>query len=216
MAEENEFWYKRLGYYHNPFNIKPAMFDYEIVGYGNVLRELYYRVPTGTLTFVRGSLGTGKTTILKHLINRYKGKKQVIYFACNRIEKKLDIEDLLHERYGFWGRLLKLKPRGMIVLLDEAQELTKKNVERIKNYFDQKHIKSVVFTGTHFQEDIFTNGVRERMGPSGMIELPSLTKDDAVLLIRRRIGGDELLSDELIRDVFELSDRNPRRFLHNC
>jgi type II secretory pathway predicted ATPase ExeA len=211
---EEELWFRKFGFFNNPFSIKPAHFDNKIFGQDKLLESLFYQMPAGTMNFIQGPLGTGKTSVLQHLINKYRGQKKVIFFSCNRIDSDLNIEELLKGKYGFWGRLFGLMPKNMLLLLDEAQDLTPVNTERIKYFFDQGNIKSTVFVGTNFKETNFHKSIQERIG-NNIFNVKELTEEEAVDLVRNRIGELELISDEIIRKVFLLSNKNPRRMLQN-
>jgi len=213
-TNEAELWFRKFGFFNNPFTIKPAPFDNKIFGQEKLTEDLSYLIPAGNMIFLEGPLGTGKTSMMHKIIEQYRGKKRVIFFSCNRIEHDLNIEELLKGKYGFWGRLFGLKPKNMIVLLDEAQDLSEANTERIKYFFDQGNIKSVVFTGTSFKDTNFHDSVKERIG-SNIIKVKELTEEESVDLVRNRIGENELVSDEIIRRVFLLSNKNPRRMLQN-
>src|SRR3989344_1489440 len=212
MNEEESLWFKKYGFFSNPFSIKPAPFDFKVIGQDKILEDLYYKVPNGNMAFIEGKFGNGKSTILKHLINKFRGDKKVIYFACNRIDKDLDIEKLLIGKYGFWGRMFKLHPKDMIVLLDEAQDLTPENTQRIKYFFDQGNIKSVVFTGVSYERCNLHESIKDRIGKD-VLKLRELNDDEAILLIRNRIGETNLMSDEIIKKLWKLSNKNPRRLL---
>ena len=164
------------------------------------------------MAFIEGKFGNGKSTILKHLINKLRGERKVIYFACNRIDKDLDIEKLLIGKYGFWGRLFKVHPKDMLVLLDEAQDLTPENTQRIKYFFDQGNIKSVVFTGVSYERCNLHESIKDRIGKD-VLKLRELSDDEAILLIRNRIGETNLMSDEIVKKLWKLSNKNPRRLL---
>lgn len=216
MNEEENLWFKKYGFFSNPFSIKPAPFDFKVVGQDKILDELYYNIPNGSMSFIEGKFGNGKTTMLKHLINKFRGEKKVVYFACNRIDKDLNIETLLKGKYGFWGRLFGLTPRDMIVLLDEAQDLTPENTERIKYFFDQGNIKSVVFTGISYDKCKLHESIKDRIGKEGVLKLNELNEDEAVFLIRNRIGETNLMSDDVIKKIWKSSNKNPRRLLQYC
>lgn len=213
MEEEQEMWWRKLGFYTNPFTIKPAPFDNKVFGQDQILEDLYYKIPTGTMSFIEGKLGTGKTTMLKNLIDKFRGRGKVIYFSCNRIDTELNIEELLKGRYGFWGKMFGMMPKEMIVLLDEAQQLSSVNTERIKYFFDQGNIKSVVFTGTDYTNTNLHESIKERIGQDGLFKIKELTDDQAVAFVRNRIGNTALVSDEVIKKIWHLSSRNPRRLL---
>jgi energy-coupling factor transporter ATP-binding protein EcfA2 len=215
MTEE-DLWYRKVGFYANPFSIKPAPFDFKIFGQDKLLDELVYKIPAGTMSFIEGPLGSGKSTLMKHLIHKFKGQGQVIFFSCNRIDNDLNVEDLLAGKYGFWGKLFKNHPKNMIVLLDEAQELTPENTERIKYFFDQGNIKSVVFAGTDYESVKLHDSIKQRIGEDGILRVNTLSDEEMVSLVRNRIGDINLLSDDMIKKIFEYSENNPRRMLQNC
>ncbi len=213
-VHEEDLWFRKYGFFNSPFSIKPGQFDNKIFGQDKLLESLFYQLPAGTMNFIEGPLGTGKTSVLHHLITKYRGQKRVIFFSCNRIDQDLNIEELLRGRYGFWGRLFGMMPKDMIVLLDEVQDLTPVNTERIKYFFDQGNIKSVVFTATNYREVNLHQSIKERIG-TNLFKVRELSEEEAVDLVRNRVGELELISDELIKKVFILSDCNPRRMLQN-
>lgn len=218
MDEENNnnLWYRKIGFYNNPLSIKPAPYDFKVVGQDDIIEELTYKIPAGTITFVEGALGTGKSTIMKYLIHKFKGKGQVIFFSCNRIDNELNVEEMLVNKYGFWGRLMKKHPKDMILLLDEAQELTPENTERIKYFFDAGNIKSVVFTGTDYSKVNLHESIKERIGQDGVLKVKELSEDDAVNLVRNRLGNLNLLNDDMIKKLYKFVGKNPRRLLQRC
>ena len=217
VEEENgELWFRKIGFYNNPFSIKPAPFDFKVVGQDEILDELTYKIPSGTISFIEGDLGTGKSTIMKHLIHRFKGKGQVIFFSCNRINNDLNIEQMLMGKYGIWNKIFKMHPKDMILLLDEAQELTPENTERVKYFFDQGNVKSIVFAGTDYSTVDLHESIKERIGSDGVLKVNSLSEDDAVNLVRNRIGNINLISDDIIKKLWKLSGSNPRRLLQRC
>jgi hypothetical protein len=205
-------WFRELGFFNNPFSIKPAMFSDKVVGYEEVVDEISYGVLNKKMLFLEGEYGEGKSTILKRLINDFGGKKQVIYYSCNRIETRLNVKRLLNNRYGFWGKLFDMKPKDMILLLDEAQELCKKDYSKLYSYYQEGYLKSIVFVGRSFDKKEIDEKVVELMKE---IKLRKLSDDEAVKVIRRRVGSLPLLSDEVIKQVFNGSDKNIRVLLKN-
>ncbi len=207
-------WYEKLGFENNPFSIRPSL-QYELIGYNNILREIFYRVKSGSMLYIEGAPGTGKTSIMKHIISKFRGNKKVIYFNCNKIDEKLDIDDLLEGRYGWFGKTFKIKPRDMILLLDEVNSISAKNSEKIKYYFDEGFFKSVVFAGISYDKSNFTPSLRNRIG-NRVIKLEPLTEDDAVIIIRSRIKDNQIIGNDIIKALWEKSFRNPRILLENC
>ena len=213
VDEEKNLWWRKLGFYTNPFTIKPAVFDNKVLGKEKILEELSYKIPAGTMSFVEGPLGTGKTTIMKHIISKFRGQGKVIFFSCNRIDSELNMEELLRGKYGFWGRMFGMMPKEMIVLLDEAQQLSPANTERIKYFFDQGNLKSVIFTGTNYDNANLHQSIKERIGHDGLFKIKELTEDEAIALVRNRIGNSKIISDDVIRELWKISGKIPRRLL---
>lgn len=208
-------WYRKFGFYNNPFTIKPAYFDYELVGYNNIINELAYKITSGSMVFIEGPLGSGKTSILQHVTHTFKEEKKIIFLSCNQINEGTDIASLLKTKFWVFEKLFGIKPKNIVLLLDEIQELDKKNLERVKYLFDHDYAKSVVFTGIDYNNVAFPLSVKERIG-NNIVKVPVLSSDDAVKLIRNRIGNCALLSDDIIKELYTLSNFNPRRLLHRC
>ena len=209
----NKIWYKELGFHSNPFSIKPAAFHDQAIGYEKVVDEISYGILNKKIIIVDGDYGNGKSTILRRLLNDFGGKKQVIYYSCNRIDGRLDVKELLNGRYGVVGKWFDMKPKDMILLLDEAQDLDSKDYERIYPYYQEGYIKSVVLMGKGIKKENIISGLKSNLEEVGM---GKLNEDLAVLIIRKRIGDIPLLSDAIIRKVYQKTGDNVRTLLKTC
>ena len=118
-------WYRELGFHNNPFSIKPAQFKNAVTGYD--LKGVFDKIDKGQMLFLEGQYGFGKTTILKHLIRAYGGRKEVIYYNCNRAESTIGTESLLKGKYGRFMRIFSGLPDNMILLLDEVEKLSQED-----------------------------------------------------------------------------------------
>ncbi len=206
-------WYEKFNFYEDPFLATPGAF--ETVGTNGLLDELTYRINSGSMVFLEGGEGSGKTAVLRQLIGRFRGRGKVIYFDCASIAKSLNIERLMKERYGLTGRIFGIIPRDMILLLDGVSHLSKRNSERVKYYFDQNYIKSVVFTGDSYSKAELPESVRHRIGKR-IIRMPQFTEEMAVELVRKRIGDEKLLTNDIIKKIYKHSGSSPKRLLENC
>lgn len=207
-------WFEELDFDENPFDVNPKRFSNKMVGVEEIMDELLYRVASGAMTFIEGKDGNGKTSLLWNIIRKHRGRGKVIYVDCEKLDKDLNIEELLTKRYGLSGRLFGKKPRDMILLLDNVSELSRRNMERIKFFFDEGYILSVVYTGKSYEDVKFSKSLRDRIGRR-LIKLPELEPYHSVSLVRNRIGNSEMVSDELIEAVFAKSGRNPKTLLEN-
>ncbi|MDP3918454.1 MAG: hypothetical protein Q8Q35_00930 [Nanoarchaeota archaeon] len=209
----NSVWFKDLGFYNNPFSIKPAAFHDNVLGYEKVIDEISYGILNNNVIVVEGEYGNGKSSILRRLLNDFGGKKQVIYYSCNRIEARLNFKKLLNGRYGFFGNLFDMKPKDMILLLDEAQELSEKDYQKLYSYYQEGYFKSVVLVG----KDIETKRIIKEFKPIlKEIKLDEIDETTAVKVIRKRIGDIDILSNEMIKKIFKASNNNVRLLLKNC
>ena len=204
-------WYHELGFFNNPFSIKPAAFHNELMGYDNVVNEINQKIEESNIILIKGGYGTGKTTVLKKIINEFKGKKRVIYYNCNQSDRSINFDKLLIGAGGFWRKLFRIRKKNMIVLLDEAQDMIKKDIKAIKTYYDDGFFKSVIFVSK--REDL-TKELKNLAGNNNF-KLGNIGKTEAVKLIRKRIGSLKFISDQNIIKIFN-KDTNPRAFLKNC
>ncbi len=205
-------WWEKLEFEKNPFSTSPD--DFEPFGLDKFIEDLSYRIEAGSIAFIEGSRGTGKSSLLKAIISRFSGKGKVIFFDCKSIERDVNIENLMKERYGFFGKLFNIIPRGMILLLDNMQFLSRKNAERIKYYFDNNYIKSAIFAGESYKRAALPKGLKERIG-NRVTALKPLSEDQAVEAIKARIGS-RIMATEIIRRIYRLSGKNIIKCLENC
>ena len=212
-----DVWYKKLGYYENPFLINPLKEATPLFGQEKQLKDVTYYIRSGSLVFIEAPKGAGKTKFLRTVIDNFRGR--IIYVNALKLKKNLNVEDLLRKKNGATGRLFGAKPKDMILMLDNVEELSKVNLERLKFYYDQGFLQSVVFTGTNFSKIKFPESLKNRIGKR-VLHLDNLTKSQAVDLALQRL--DETADDEeplikktLIEKIFETSKKNPRMFLIN-
>ncbi|MEM2131616.1 MAG: AAA family ATPase, partial [Candidatus Woesearchaeota archaeon] len=163
-----------------------------------------------------GSKGNGKTTLLMVAAKKFGGKKNVAYVDCKILDKNLNITNILQERYGLFGKILNKTPKEMILLLDNVHELSKKNTERIKYYFDQNNIKSIIFTTEKYSKAKFSESLKDRIGKR-VLKIPLMDEFDAIEIVKKRIGEkSDFFNDDLIKKIFNLSENSVKLFLENC
>ena len=203
-------WYEDLNFIENPFKDSSST---ELISYNDIIDDLLYNINAGNIVVIEGEDGRGKTSLLNIVINRFRGQGRVVYINGNKIENP-NIENVLMDRYGFWGRIFNKMPRDMILLMDEVEELSERNLERIKYFYDQNYIKAIVFTTKDRKTPNFSPSLKERIAK--IITLKELREDDAVRIIKLRLGNVELFSNEDIKAIFRHSDKNVKLFLENC
>ncbi len=208
-------WYEKLDFDENPFSTNPKQNHSKLVKMDELTEEVFYRINSGSMLVIEGGEGSGKTTLLMVAAKKFGGKRNVVYLDCEVLDKKLNITHVLEEKYGVLGRILKKKPKDMILLMDNVHELSKLNTERLKYYFDQNYIKSIVFTSSSYRSAKFSDSLRDRIGER-VVKVPKLTPADAVEIVRKRIGDSELFNDKLIEKIFKISGNSVKLLFENC
>ncbi len=196
-------WFEELGYDENPFELNPLNTNFKLEGREKETEEILYRITSGSMILIEGNVGTGKTELLKYAIDNFKGKGKVIYVDGNNLNKRLNISNLL-----------KKKPKGMILLMDNVHYLSKRNNEKIKYYYDEDHIKSAVFTTTDYGLVNFTDAIKDRLGKN-IIKLKDLNQSNALEIVKERLGDKEIISEDILKQLFKDS-KNIKEFLKKC
>ncbi|MFT4310839.1 MAG: AAA family ATPase [Candidatus Woesearchaeota archaeon] len=208
-----DVWYNKLGYDNNPFTIKPAIINDDIIGHAQTIERIEEFLFKGGFGILSGQYGVGKTTLLKTAIKKFVGQKKVIYFSCNRLQASLNLDKFLHQRYGKIGELLQIKSKHMILLLDEAYGLEEKDIINIKKYMRKGYFKSVILVTPELDKLKLPKSVK--IPEKHIFSLEPLSKKDAIDLIRRRFEDNTYFSDTMIGEIFEKSSSS-RVFLKNC
>jgi len=177
--------------------------DFELIGRDVEKDEVIYRIDSGNMLLIEGVKGVGKTALLKHAIDNFGGHGKVVYIDVGTFGRRLDI-----------AQLLKGKPKGMILLIDNIQYLSESNNKKIKYFYDQDHIKSVVFTTVDSKAINWTPAIRDRIGRN-VLKLKELSREYVLKIIRDRLKEDFVISDEVLDELYKES-KNLRRFLINC
>ncbi len=207
----NEPWYWKLGFSANPFSIKPAALTSEVVG--RQMQPILENVESGSVQFIEAPLGSGKTTILKGIISRFRGKKKLIYCSCITGES-LEVKELL-KNATIKGRLFGGLSAGMILLIDEAQNISMEDSQAITELMASGNIKSAAFFGTGYNKSLLTEELNNSLNGNVTV-LSTLSPEEAVELVRHRIGSLKLFPDYAIREAYARSSCSPRRLLQNC
>lgn len=209
-------WYERFSYESNPFELDPFKSDFTLINHIKLMDDLLYLVASGNIIVLEGDDGSGKTMFLKQIIERLGGKKKICYVDGRRLKKELDIEQLLNNaQTSLLSSVVNKKPKELILLLDNVDTLSARNCEKIKYYFDQNFIKSVVFTATNYSALDISDSLRNRI-LNNVVVMPPMNSFEALRIVRERFSDHFFLSDEVILRLFKLSKENIKLTLQNC
>jgi predicted AAA+ superfamily ATPase len=208
-----KLWFEELKYSQNPFSIKPQAKS-QLYGRDEIINQVLEAVRDNQIVVVEGEYGSGKTTLLNKLVSRFGGLRKVVYLSCNRLTDSLDINRLLYNRFGPVTRILRIKSKQMILLLDEAQYLSEYDIKNLRQYHQDGYLRSVVFV-THDKSELNLSSPVSMAVKNTTYTLKSLSHDDVILLVRSRVGDHPLLSDDVVLKIYE-RDNSIRPFLKNC
>jgi hypothetical protein len=209
-------WYHRFDYKANPFERDPFKTNYTFINHVNFLQDLLYLVKSGSIFAIQAPEGGGKTMMLRQIVENFKGKTKIAYVDARKIGEELDIEEIIDKKGSpIIGTLFKRKPKQMILLLDNVESLSSKNCEKIKYYFDQNYLHSVVFATQNYDEFQISRSLRDRI-MNQVFELPNINKFDALRIVRNRFQDAFFLGDEAIFKIYQQSNSNIKFTLRNC
>ncbi len=204
---DEEYWYEELGLDTEPFNGRQRL-----VGHDEALNNLVYTVFSGNMAVVEGGNGLGKTRLLMEMAKKFGGRRKVIYINSNKVNG-LNIEQVIKKSNGFFGRLLKLKPNNMILLLDDIEQLSERNCERIKYYYDMNFLRSVVFSCHDWHQVNVNDSIKHRV--HSVIRLNTLSDYEAVKVVRQSVN-ETLLPDRAVKLLYKRADRNVGKLVEYC
>jgi len=206
-------WYKNMGFQRNPLLISPFSRSFRLVDRENEITEVVYRIKASSMLFIQGPHGSGKTTLLVAAIRTFSGR--IIYVDCEKLNNELNIEKLLVNKHSFVkGRLLGIKPRCMILMLDNVSAFSRRNTERIKYFFDRDYLSSVVFAGERIDKTNFSQSLRERIGRR-IIKLVPFSYEQVYGLVNLLLRDKYPITKTFLKQLYDYSNKNIGRFLTN-
>ncbi len=194
-------WFEELDFEANPFNPDVLNSNLQLIDRDKESKEILYRIISGSMLVIEGSQGFGKTSLLKYAIDNFRGKGKVVYIDAKKLSKRFNINRCI-------------KKKGMILLLDNVQWLTKFNDERIKYLYDEDFIKAVIFATNDYKACEFSESLRERIGKN-IIRLPEISETMAVQIATERLNGKDILPEKILKPLFKQS-LNMKNFIANC
>lgn len=216
MNEKESAWFKKLGFNHNPFMIKPYAFSDELHGYKPYIQKINTSINNGKVIFIEGDYGVGKTSVLKQVIAEFSGQKRLIYYSANRSEGGIDFDSLISGRAGFFGRMFGQKPMNLILMIDEAQKMNLHDSEKIEELIEQGYFKSVVLVSDDIKKVNFSKKLRKMIGKEVIDLGEAFTEQNAQKMVKDRLGDEsDFMPSKVVKLIYTKSLKNPRKMLEN-
>jgi type II secretory pathway predicted ATPase ExeA len=241
VSEVREKCMKLFGWDSNPFVFKilPELF----VGYEGEMRSLTNGLSDGSkFNIVLGPTGSGKTTMMKNIINKIQGYERVFYVPKPPNEpegwKRIFAETV---RPGFFSRVLsrpkandvtiyeigewvnkRSRGKKMLLLVDECHESTQESLEWLRALTDQVENLSLVMAGLPVFEKRLSDSLETfRRRIETRVELTNLTLAETRELIKKRIewiGGEDVkpFTSNSIQFIYDRTNGFPREILRLC
>jgi general secretion pathway protein A len=227
-----------------PFALTPdPRFIYFTPSHTEVMANLHYGIESGKgLVVVTGEVGTGKTTILRWMMERLDRTVLVAYIFNPRlsvpefyqhVSTLLDVQkwETKSELLLELGRALESRhSRGLrtVLIVDEAQGLSPHVLEEIRllSNFESNTAKQlqIVLTGQPELREVLNNPdlrqLKQRIALRCVIKpLPNVEETDRYVTSRLLVAGAErtdIFTPEAVDYIFRCSDGIPRNINNLC
>ncbi len=235
-------WDKALGWRNNPFQDKifePV--ENFVVGYEKERQRLnLFLIENYKYGTLLGEEGLGKTTLLRWLRNQlqnYKNRFCVIYVNARNLTEHEFIKTLVYPQLNFFERWLTrpwrklhignvvefLTPRqhakSMIILLDEAHQISKPDILILKHIFDSPLRTQLIVAGPidEMRRSIVSTLGQDKLG----IVLHGLSFAETKEFLQLRIealggNGIEPFDEALLKHIIREQQNNPKYVLSVC
>ena len=206
-------WYEEFNLSKNPFTKDPRINADRIIKDETKLNDLLYYTTSESIVIVRGDSNSGKTRFALEILNTYKSNYKVLYIDLAHYNKNIDIEDVLLSNQPLHRRLMKLYPKKVILVIDNAYNFSTSFYHRLQYFYDQDYLLSVVLI---YKADTLVEipgSIMSRVG-NKYIDLTPIDKDSAVKIISARLKG-KIFNQENLDYIYTKSN-SFEDFLKKC
>ncbi len=235
-------WDKALGYKGDPFTDKifTPLTDFMVDREAEKEKLNWFFIKNYFYGSIIGEHGVGKTMMLRWLENRLKkyNRIQSVYINAAVFREQINIpQQMLMPLLSFYEKNFvkphvklssidymgflkkKLGDKSIALLIDNAHNLTDKNIELIKEMREEGLRFQVVVTSS--PHDYEKSRLTELEHDELKITLGRPNLEESIEMIRKRIenfGGNGIypFNEDILRELYDKADKNPRQFLHLC
>ncbi|MEM5779260.1 MAG: AAA family ATPase [Candidatus Aenigmatarchaeota archaeon] len=234
-------WFDKQNWRENPFtlNVIPSIF----VGYEEQKAQLIASIEENhKVALLLGATGSGKTTALEWLCERFRNEKRIVKFLPkppNNLEAMLEFFDIvfkprwplslfykkvknINELPNFLNK--KLKNKKMFLLVDEAHEADILVLQWFRILIDQVENFYIILSALpNFEETLIRKLETFHKRVTIKIVLRNLTENEVKELIAKRIEyvaktskGKNPFTEEAIKAIYEETGGFPREVIRLC
>jgi DNA-binding CsgD family transcriptional regulator len=194
-------WFKKYGWKENPFLVRHNI---NLVALEKEKQRLVDYVNSGTICFVVGDSGVGKTSLLKWIENNMK-KFKVNYINAEGLPEFFNLKSKIKKSW--------FKPA--LLLVDEGQLCDEAMRSELKLLWDMGVVKSVVIAQTNERLHEYSISFKSRVGKR-FLRIQGLDPECAFELIERRTNTKNPFTENIVEMIVEDAKTNPRKILENC
>lgn len=195
----------------NLFDSKP---DGNVVGLEEEKRKIAEYIKHGGVCFLTGPSGIGKTSLVKWVESTLK-EHRIVYIDAKGMEDTFNLQKHLLRQGNFLMRLFRIYPKNMVVIIDEAQETSKRFIDVLQSMWDSNVVKSIIIVQISPNLKNFPESFVNRIGDR-VIRLKRADFELVRKILEARTEGKQVFDFKALELIAKKSGFIPRNILQKC
>jgi hypothetical protein len=188
-------WHYKYGYSKNPFEKDTLKTNDSLLNLDKELTKLVHFTNSGSIILLLGPETSGKTRLIKEIITKNSGKNKIVLLKNG---KEFDLNQTLIKSQPKIKQLLKIKPKKMILILEDFEQIDEKTQKSIQYNFDQNYLQTVIITSK--QKPKLIASMQDRIG-TRIIQLKKLSKQKQLEIVKNRINNEKFFKTTLLKKI---------------